>query len=63
MGIRINAQWTNLGTQELDISYMHNLATLIDFKMIWKHTHRVVFMLLIKVRAPRSLMAIANIYQ
>ena len=29
-GVRINAQWSNTRTQELDIGYMDKLATLIE---------------------------------
>jgi len=42
---------------------MDKLTTLIDFKMISKHTHSVVFIVLIEVGAASSLMAFANIYE
>ena len=40
---------------------MNKLATL-NFKMIYKHTHRVAFIVLIEVGAISSMKAFANIY-
>jgi len=41
---------------------MNKLATL-NFKMIYKHTHRVAFIVLIEVGAASNLTAFTNIYE
>ena len=59
----INAQQSNMWIQEPDNGYMDKLVTLIEFKMIEKHRHHVVFIVLIEVRAASSLTALANTHE